>query len=209
MAIIATNKGGASREPIAAGTYQARCFQMIHIGTVTENIQGQDKTLNKVRISWELPTELKEFKEGDGEKPYTISKEFTLSMNEKATLRKFLASWRGKDFTDEQAKLFDITALLGVECVLSIIHKPSKDGSRVYEEISSVSRPMKGTVCPPQINPTREMNYTNFDWEFFNTLPDFIKDKMKQSVEFKQLSAPSNIETPSAHKEEVEEDLPF
>jgi len=209
MAIIATNKGGSNREPIPAGTYMARCYQMIHIGTVTELIQGQEKTLNKVRITWELPTELKEFKEGEGEKPYSISKEFTLSMNEKATLRKFLASWRGKDFTEEQAKSFDIVVLLGVECVLSIIHKPSKDGSKMYEEISSVSRPMKGSACPPAINETRELTYSNFDWDFFNTLPDFIKDKMKLSVEFKQLSSPGTIETPPAHKEEDEGDLPF
>ena len=60
MAILATDKGGSTREPLAAGTYAARCFQMIQIGTVLENIQGKDKLLNKCRIVWELPDEQRE-----------------------------------------------------------------------------------------------------------------------------------------------------
>jgi hypothetical protein len=62
MAINATNEG-KPRELIPAGNYVARCYQMIHIGSVTENIMGEEKQLNKVRIGWELPTELRVFKE--------------------------------------------------------------------------------------------------------------------------------------------------
>ncbi len=52
MPITATNKGGSSYEPIPAGAYPARCYSMIHIGTIEENILGQTKKLNKVRITW-------------------------------------------------------------------------------------------------------------------------------------------------------------
>jgi len=177
--IKATNKGGSNYEPIAAGTYAARCYQMIHIGTAEENILGQVKKLNKVRITWELPTETKVFKEENGEQPHVISKEFTLSMNEKATLRKFLEGWRGKSFTEKEAESFDITVLLGKPCMLSIIHKQAKNGN-TYAEISSVSSVPKGMNVPDQINPSKELNYDKFDWELFETLPDFIKYKMKQ-----------------------------
>src|SRR5688500_13440346 len=125
MAIHATNKT-AQRELIPAGNYVARCYQMIEIGTVKENIMGDEKTLHKVRIGWELPTELKVFNPEKGEQPLVISKEYTLSMNEKSNLRKDLKSWRGKDFTEDEARKFDITALVGVPCMLNIIHKPSK-----------------------------------------------------------------------------------
>ena len=108
MAIIATSNGGTSHEPIPSGSYPARCYSMIHLGTIEENILGTVKKLNKVRITWELPTELKVFKEENGEQPHVISKEFTLSLHEKATLRNFLKNWRGKDFTEDEAKAFDI-----------------------------------------------------------------------------------------------------
>jgi hypothetical protein len=41
MAIIATNTATSfDREPIAAGSYAARCYSMIQLGTNEENIQG-------------------------------------------------------------------------------------------------------------------------------------------------------------------------
>jgi hypothetical protein len=206
--IKATNKGGSNYEPIAAGTYAARCYQMIHIGTAEENILGQVKKLNKVRITWELPTETKVFKEENGEQPHVISKEFTLSMNEKATLRKFLEGWRGKSFTEKEAESFDITVLLGKPCMLSIIHKQAKNGN-TYAEISSVSSVPKGMNVPDQINPLKELNYDKFDWELFETLPDFIKDKMKQTDEFKFMMQPHETSMKASIEMDNDLDLPF
>ncbi|HEX8333695.1 MAG TPA: hypothetical protein VF622_13830 [Segetibacter sp.] len=208
MAITATNNG-SKRELIEAGNYVARCYQMIEIGTVEETIQNQTKTQKKVRIGWELPTELKVFNEEKGEQPRVISKEFTLSLHEKSNLRKTLASWRGKDFTEEQAKAFDITVLVGVPCMLNIIHKPSKDGSKTYEEIGSISPMPKGYTCPDQINKTFVLGYDAFDQDLFDSLPDFIKDKMKTSEEFKSLQNPHETHMNGHSNEEPLDDLPF
>jgi hypothetical protein len=195
MAITATNQGGGTHPQIEPGNYVARCYQMIHIGTVTENILGENKTMNKVRIAWETPTETKVFVEEKGEQPFSVSKEFTLSLNEKANLRKFLAGWRGKDFTEQEAKAFDISALVGKPCMLNIIHKQSKQG-KTFAEISSVSSIPKGMDCPKQINKSFILSYDEWDDDKFNSLPDFIKDKMKQSAEYKQLKNPLIQETP-------------
>jgi len=195
MAIIATTNS-TPREPINAGNYPARCYSMIHIGTITEVINGEAKQLNKVRIGWELPTELKVFKEENGEQPLVISEEFTLSMHEKSNLRKMLASWRGKDFTESEAKSFDITALLGKPCMINIIHKSSKtDASRVYEKIGSVSSIPKGMNVPEQITPMVILSYDNFDYKIYDALPDFIKDKIKSSLEFAKLQQPNMVNT--------------
>lgn len=192
MAINATNTG-VKREPIPAGNYPARCYQMIHIGTVTEFIKGEQKILNKVRIGWELPTEMRVFDESKGEQPLVISEEFTLSMAEKANLRKLLTAWRGKGFTEEEAKSFDVTKLLGATCFLNIVHKPSKkDQSVVYANIGSISPVPKGFTVAPQINPTFVLDYDNFSWDAFNGLPDFIKDKMKGSIEFAAMQQPNH-----------------
>lgn len=208
MSIIATTSG-TSYEPIPAGNYVARCYQMIHIGTVKETILGTEKILNKVRIGWELPTEKKVFKEENGEQPFVISKEFTLSLHEKSTLRAFLKNWRSKDFTDEEAKMFDITKLLGVPCQLNVVHKVAKNGN-TYAEIGGVAMLMKGYECPPQINPTFEFNYDEFDQAQFDSLPDFLKDKMKTSLEYAAIHQPNVVQTMNENANSAPaDDLPF
>jgi hypothetical protein len=208
MAIIAENKStGSNSQPVDAGTYVARCIQMIYMGTIEDEFQGQKKQLKKVRITWELPTELKVFKAENGEQPQIISKEFTLSMNEKGTLRKFLQSWRGKAFTEAEANAFDITVLIGKPCMLSVIHKLSKTGN-TYAEISSVSTLIKGMTCPKQFNPSLEFNVLKFDEEKFNSFPDFIKDKIKSSKEYKEMNNNSAPVTPMVQADETD-DLPF
>jgi hypothetical protein len=202
MAINATTKGTA-KELIPAGNYVARCYQMLQIGTVTEDVNGETKTQHKVRIGWELPTELKVFDSAKGEQPLVISKEFTLSMHEKSNLRKTLASWRGKDFSADEAKSFDILKLIGAPCMLNIIHKPSKDGTRMYEEIGSISPMPKGVTAPEQINPTIVLEYDNFNQSIFESLPDFIKNKIKSSAEYIAMS------TPETKHIETSDDLPF
>lgn len=214
MAILATSNS-QPKELIPSGNYIARCYQMLHIGTVRETIMGKEKFLNKVRIGWELPTELKVFDEKKGEQPRVISKEFTLSMYDKSNLRKMLASWRGKDFTEKEAESFDITKLLGVPCMLNIIHKPGKkDPSKTFEEIGSVSPLAKGVNCPDLINPTVVLQYDAFDYGIFENLPDFIKDKIKVSEEFKKMQNPEVAEMydtfiSNDSNEPIDDGLPF
>lgn len=205
MAINATDNG-QKREIIPAGNYVARCYQMIHIGTVIENIMGEDKTLNKVRIGWELPEELRTFDVAKGEQPLVISKEYTLSLNEKATLRKTLASWRGKDFSEDECKGFNILKLIGVPCMLNIIHKTSKAGND-YADIAGVTPVPKSMKCPEQFNKSIVWDFEQPDYVLLETLPDFIKDKIKSSVEYKMLQAPHS--TDINNTPEPIDDLPF
>jgi hypothetical protein len=204
MEIIASSEG-KSFKTTPAGNYIARCYSMIHMGHITEEFKGEKKEMNKVRITWELPTELTVFKEENGEQPFSISKEFTLSLDERATLRKFLESWRGKSFTEEETKRFDIAKLVGIPCMLNIIHKQSSKGN-IYADIASVSAMPKGIVCPEQINKSLVYSVLSNDLATLETFPDFIKSKIKASREY--ITMTSNVvNTPSEDKEET--DLPF
>ncbi len=213
MAINASTTG-TQRELLPPGNYVARCYAMIHIGHIEEFYMGEPKIMNKVRISWELPEELKVFKQENGPQPYSISKEFTLSLHEKANLRKVLASWRGKDFTEKEAERFDITVLVGKTCMLNVIHKHGlADPSKIYEEIGSISPLPKGLKCPEAINEPYILDYDNFSNERFNSLPDFIKDKIKKSQEYAKMQQPATSNL-NGHEEpetiaEGEDDLPF
>lgn len=193
MSIIATNEQ-KNITPAPAGTHVARCFSMVHIGTIPETIKGISKEMNKVRISWELSNEKKVFKEENGEQPFVLSKEFTLSMNEKANLRKFLESWRGQKFTEEQAASFDISVLIGKPCMVTVVHNISKASGKTYAEIAAVTSMPKGMDAPEQINPSFEFSVDNFDQQKFDSLPDFLKDKIKSSKEYKEMNHPNVVE---------------
>lgn len=209
MAITAENTS-TPRELIPAGNYVARCYSMIEIGTIEELYMGVKKMLHKVRITWELPYEVKVFDESKGEQPLSISKEYTLSMYEKANLRKELESWRGKAFSEDQAKSFDITALIGKPCMINIIHKPSeKDPSKIYEKISAISPLAKGTTCPDQINKSFILSFDEWDDGKFQALPDFLKEKIKLSKQFAELNIDTMASKGDVTTNEEADDLPF
>lgn len=190
MAIVAKNTS-QTRELTEAGNHLAYCIKMIEIGTCNENVMGTEKQLHKVNLTWELPLVTKIFDEAKGPHPLVVSKEFTLSMGDKANLRKMLESWRGSPFTEEQAKNFDITVLLGKPCMVNVTHKPSKkDPSIKYDEISAVTPVPKGMTMPKQVNPSQELSYDKWDEKLFEALPDFIKGKMIQTPEYKQMRNP-------------------
>jgi len=204
MAIIAENKGG-DFVLIPAGNHIARCYGMVQIGTVKEETGiYAGKETHKVRISWETPHEAHDF--GKGIQPFSIHKEFTLSMNEKATLRKMLESWRGKAFTEVEAEKFDITKLLGKPCMINVIHKTSGKGS-TYADISSLATLPKGLECPEQVNPTLELSFDNWSAAIFESLPDFVKEKIKKSKEYAAMTSPGHTETPQSNSDS--DDLPF
>ena len=197
---------------LEAGVYVARCYSMIHIGTAEENILGKTKRLNKVRLYWELPSEMIIYNEEKGEQPRAMSKEFTLSLHEKSNLRKFLEAWRGKSFNQKELDDFELTNLIGATCMITVIHKEGKDGN-TYVEISSVSKIMKGVKCDDQINDSVIFGYDPFEQDVFDTFPDWIKEKIQRTDEYKAaVSGENAVETtaPADHEPEVEvDDLPF
>jgi hypothetical protein len=77
----------------------------------------------------------------------TIGAKYTLSLHEKATLRKLLQSWRGKAFTPDELKKFDVTTVVGKPCLLSVSHAP-KDGGGVYANIDTAMRLPPGMPAP-------------------------------------------------------------
>ena len=82
-------KQNKSFDPVPADNHVARFYEIIHIGTIPTMWQGQEKMTDKIRLTFELCNEKKEFREGDGEKPFSISREFTYSFGSKGNLRPF------------------------------------------------------------------------------------------------------------------------
>ena len=208
-----TAKRGATREPVPAGTYPARLYKIIHLGTIPDTYLGQQKLTNKIRMDWELPTEMKVFDPDKGEQPLSISKEYTLSMNEKSNLCRDIESWEsGKFQDDEQAEGYDILNLVGRDCMINVAHKVAAGSGNTYAYIASISPMPKGMVCPPAINPPFVWDYNeNFDDSVLANMHQFFQDKIKSSAEYKAKldpidvqDVPDPVEAPSEN-----DDLPF
>src|SRR5689334_6354597 len=137
MAIMASAKGGQDFAPAPAGTHAAVCCDVIDLGMLEVTFGGKTKSQHKVNIVWQIE-ELRD----DG-KPFNVRKRYTLSLHEKASLRKDLESWRGKAFTAEELAGFDLEALIGVGCMLNIIHKEREDGGTPWANVTAIMKLVK------------------------------------------------------------------
>lgn len=70
-------------------------------------------------------------------KPFLIIASFTNSLDSKSNLRKFLVSWRGKQFTSEELKGFDCEKVVGAPAFIHVLQNHKDDGS-VYANIESI-----------------------------------------------------------------------
>lgn len=175
MALTAKSSGGGDFDIAPAGNHVAICYGVVDLGEHEQEWQGKVSLKHRVRISWELCDELM----SDG-RPFSISKEYTLSLNEKATLRHDLESWRGRPFTDAELSGFDIFVLLGKPCMVNVVHKPKRDGSGGYAAVSSVAAIPKGMPARDQVNPSIRFSMEEDGaQEVFNGFPDWLKNKIR------------------------------
>lgn len=142
MAIVASAKSGSDYAPAPAGTHPAVCCDVVDLGTLEVTFGGKTKSQHKVNIVWQIE-ELRE----DG-KAFTVRKRYTLSLHEKSSLRKDLESWRGKAFTKEELEGFDLEVLIGVGCMVNVIHAPKKDGGSPWANVTGVMKAPKGMPTP-------------------------------------------------------------
>lgn len=130
MPINVSNK--TKSDPVPAGTHHAVCYGIIAVGT-----QPSEKFTprQKIIVCFEIPAERITIKDKD--LPRGISKRYTLSLNEKSNLRKDLQSWRGKPFTPTELDGFDVSKVIGSNCLISVLH--SDRAGAVYADISGIS----------------------------------------------------------------------
>lgn len=171
-----------SFDPVPAGSHVARLYQIIYIGTIPTTWKGQEKLSNKVRLGFELCNERKVFKEGEPERPYSISREFTFSMGAKGNLRPFVEGMRGVKMHDDEAYNLDFDEILGDACLLTVVHE-EKEGN-IYSNIMNSSPLPKGMEAPVIYNETQIIDVSTSSREDIEKLPDFIKNKLYSSEEW-------------------------
>lgn len=218
MSFYVEDKGG-NFERCPAGVHLGRCYRIVDLGTQKSEYMGQVKYLHKIMLGWEIHgmhDDGTPIKMNDG-RPFAIFKNYTLSWSEKANLRLDLQSWRGKPFTQEEMRKFDLKNVLGAWCMLNIIERPGKSDGKMYTNVDGVTpvpAMIKQNGLPEAVNKNELFKIDEPDMEMFNKFSDHLKAKIAASPEWQKLqgkqSAPASSSTPAPQGGmDEDEDIPF
>lgn len=206
------DKGG-SFESTPSGMHLARCYRIIDLGTQKSEYMGVSKLLHKIMLGWEIhgtDDNNVQLKMKDG-RPFAMFKNYTFSWAEKANLRADLQSWRGKPFSQEEMRRFDLKNVLGAWCMLNVIEKPGAD-NKMYVNVAGVAPvpPMiKNAGLPTAVNPNEMFTLSEPDMTMFQSFSDNLKKKIMASPEWEKLQGKATPQTSKAPAFEEDEDIPF
>lgn len=217
MGFIAKDSGdGGNFKRVPSGVHIGRCYSLIDLGTQLSSGQYGEKMQHKIRIGWEL---FGEDDQGqpltvniDGkEMPLTISKNYTVSLHEKANLRKELAAWRGRDFTDEEAKAFDVSKLVGAYCMVNVT--TSESNGKTYSNVAGLT-PLPAALKNSKPAPVHEnvmFDLDDPDMKVFATFHEKLQETIRRSPEWQAANGTRVIrETGNAGSgfDDMDDDLP-
>jgi hypothetical protein len=198
MALTLPEDSSKKFELCPAGNHLAICYRVIDHGTQV----GDYGPKRLVYIGWEIPEE----KMDDG-RPFSIGRRYTLSAHEKSTFRKHLEAWRNKAFTKEEFGQFHLSKLLGIGCMIQIVHT-ERDGN-TYANVASVSSLPKGMQVPALVNQTQffSLEADEFEEHAFNELSEKMQATIAASPEFAKVAGKS-VGAPAAGDDDAE-GVPF
>jgi len=150
---------------------------VVDLGMQKTEWKGVESLKHQVYIRWETPQERIEY-EKDGEPvegPLCIGKTYTVSLGDKANLRKDLEGWRGRAFTADELNGFDLFNVLGVACQVTVTHRQAQNG-KTYANVTGVTGIPKGMEHPKAENPL--IKYTSDEADQFDALPKWLQEKV-------------------------------
>lgn len=161
------------------GTYPARIVQLIMLGSqlqtdwqtqeAKEDEQGNLIYKDEIWVTYEFPTERIKYKDDEGvehDRPRWQSKTYVLSMHEKAAFRHLM------DAVAPDGESLD--ELIGKTGIVTV---GSTSGGKA--KIKSVSALMKGMEVGEAENPLSIYDLDEPNEEVFNSLPDFLQEKIR------------------------------
>jgi hypothetical protein len=214
MSFIVEDRGG-NFERCPAGMHLGRCYRIVDLGTQKSEYMGQVKYLHKIMLGWEIhgtDDAGKPIKMKDG-RPFAIFKNYTLSWSEKANLRLDLQSWRGKSFTQDEMRKFDLKNVLGAWCMLNVIERAGQNGNTYanVDGITPVPSIIKQNGLPEAINDNEIFNLQTPDMEIFAKFSDHLKAKITSSPEWEKLKnkSPEVAKAAATLDDDEDSDIPF
>jgi hypothetical protein len=196
--VVTASEGNTGYPQVPVGMHNARCIKVIGLGTQKQEFSGEISYKEQVLIIWEVPDEL------NNDEPMTISKFYTLSLHEKSNMGADLSSWRGRAFTEQEKKGFDLINILGIPCTLNII-----EGNNGKSKVVNVLPLATKEELPKQYNEDVFFSiedYQQGNREVFNQLSEGIR---KIILRCKELEG-STVDMGDGNSAELgDESIPF
>lgn len=208
MSLVIGKSSGGSQDfgRIEDGTYVARLVQVIDLGQQeitdwkTKEFKGYG---HRLWIVFEFPTE--KITINGEERPRWQGREYALSFHEKSGLTKLVNA------LDPQGKAKTLPELLGSPAMVTI---GSTSGNNAKIE-NVVSLP-KGFQVDDLENPAKALDLSEPDLEVFESLPDWLKEKITSSKDFEktrlaELLTEGGVKEEAGENkdEEFDDDIPF
>jgi hypothetical protein len=214
MALIAKESDGGGFTPVPQGMHLARCYRVIDLGTQETTYLGAVKHLPKVMLQFEVHGEDDEGKAIVTAKnePMSISKNFTLSLAEKATLRKDLQTWRGREFTADELRGFELKNVLGAWAMVSVIKAMGNNGKEYTNiaAIMSVPPAIKKAGMPEGYNELKMFSIDEPDMVLFEGFSNGLREKIGKSPEWQARSdSPRKAKDTGSGFDDMDDDIPF
>jgi hypothetical protein len=206
---------GSNFKPVPAGMHLARCFRIIDMGTQETSFEGKVDYKRKLKFVWEVHgedehgTPLKT----DKDEPFVITKDYTNTWGDKGTLRKDLQSWRGREFTPDEQRRFDIKNVLDKWCMLNVTHKARKSAGKVYANVTAltpVPSQIKTIGLPVAFNKAEIFELSEPNMAMFDTFSEWLKNQIMLSPEWKATQYQGSAAKESKGSfDDMADDLPF
>ncbi len=187
----------SSYESLEPGIYGAVCSKVIDLGTQPGYKPG-DNPSRQILLGFEVEKYM-----ADGRPFYAMFTAFAgLGKPDKSTkLCKFLEGMRGRKFSDEERKGFDIKKVLGVACELVI--GLSESGK---SKVTAAARPRMPVSLKPEKLVYFSLEAEDFDGAAFDDLSAWEKGKVQTSPEWTTLhDAGTSDKAPVG----TDDDIPF
>lgn len=213
MALNAKNIRGNNAERIEQpniepGTYPARLVQIIDLGLQAQRpYKGQDKPpVQEIMLTYELVDTFMVDKDGNDveDKPRWISETlpfYGLYADKAKSTQRYTALDPNGDYDG------DFSKAIGQPINVTIVNNPGKDG-KVYDNVGTVStmRQKDADKCPELQNPTKVFDLDAPDMDVFNSLPQWIQDKIKENLNYEgsalqKLAGVGNQKKPAAKQD--------
>jgi hypothetical protein len=180
--VSATSGGNyPERKPIEAGAYAAVCDMIVDLG-VQPSPGGQYAPKRTVLLRFQIPEVRVEFTKDNETRslPAVISRTVGLSLNEKSTLYGLLTSWRGRAFTQDELKKFDLGKVAGKPAFINVTH--SVKGDRTYANLTSIMPLPKSMTAPALEGEALVFSTDAPNPDVFDKLPTWVQDKIANRI---------------------------
>lgn len=198
-----------SAPPMEAGSYLGVCIGVVGLGEQETRWNGKTRYAEKIKFVFEIPEET--IQQDGEERPRQLSTELSMAKKESSKIRQFLSGWLGRVLSDDEYMNMEFFELIGRNAILNVVR--SEDNQ--YANIASASPLLKGQKPVQTVSKTLKFDANDWNDEEFEALPEYLKERIKKSTQYKNAHLPDQeVSVEAANQEAVQdadggEECPF